>query len=140
MKFSPVWSRAVLVLPLSLLALSGSAHAMRAPVAITPTRVVDGHTIVPPVANEGNAIPFYPITHRRVGVEGWVFINFVVDADGRVTNAEVDSSTSTDFEKPTLDAVRQWSYRPGTRDGVPVAMAVRVPVDFTLEPAGAPRR
>jgi protein TonB len=75
--------------------------------------------------------PVYPAEMRRRRVEGTVYVLFVVDPEGRVVNPKVEKSTHTSFEKPALDAVRQWRFEPGTRNGEKVTARMRVPIRFS---------
>lgn len=66
----------------------------------------------------------------RKKAPGSVQIIFVVDERGRVKNPKVQSSTDPIFEKPALNAVKQWRFEPGKRKGQPVEFKMRVPVTF----------
>jgi protein TonB len=61
---------------------------------------------------------------------GTVYIIFVVDERGRVTNSVVQSSTDPVFEGPALAAVKQWKFEPGLRNGKAVRFRVRQPIIF----------
>lgn len=64
--------------------------------------------------------PTYPSELRKAKVEGSVTITFVVDETGRVEDARVEKSSHPEFEKPGLEAIRKWRFRPGRKDGQPV--------------------
>ncbi|MEJ5259717.1 MAG: energy transducer TonB [Anaerohalosphaeraceae bacterium] len=66
----------------------------------------------------------------RKKTPGTVYIIFVVDEQGRVENPTVQSSTDPIFEKPALNAVKQWKFEPGRRNGQPVKFRMRVPITF----------
>ena len=76
------------------------------------------------------ATPQYPIELRKQKVQGTVNVVFFVDKDGRVTNPQVETSTHPAFERPALEAVRQWRFDPGTRKGEKVSFKMRVPISF----------
>ena len=76
--------------------------------------------------------PAYPFELREKKVEGTVYMLFVVDKDGRVVNPKVEKSTHAAFERPALDAVRQWKFEPAVRGGEKVPSKVRVPIRFAL--------
>lgn len=78
------------------------------------------------------AQPAYPFAMMRAGIEGTVRIRFVCDKDGRVVNPRVVRATRMEFEKPALDAIRQWRFEPGIKSGVRVAVNMELPVSFTL--------
>jgi protein TonB len=75
--------------------------------------------------------PLYPSEMRGKKVEGAVVVVFVVDANGKVTNAKaIESTPSPVFEPPALDAVRKWKFEPGLRAGQRVASRMRVRIVF----------
>ena len=42
-------------------------------------------------------------------------LSFTVDERGRVQNPKVEKSTDPAFDKPALDAIKQWRFEPGSR-------------------------
>ena len=76
------------------------------------------------------ATPHYPVELRKQKVEGTVNVVFFVDKDGRVLNPQVETSSHPAFERPALEAVRQWRFDPGTRKGEKVSFKMRVPISF----------
>ncbi len=66
----------------------------------------------------------------RKKAPGTVYIIFVVDQEGRVENPMVQKSSDPIFEKPALNAVKQWKFEPGKRNGKPVRFRMRVPFTF----------
>lgn len=66
----------------------------------------------------------------RKKAPGTVYIIFVVDQQGRVENPMVQKSSDPVFEKPALNAVKQWKFEPGKRNGKPVRFRMRVPFTF----------
>lgn len=73
-----------------------------------------------------------PILNAQVRrkAPGTVYILFIVDQNGRVENPMVQSSMDPIFEKPALNAVKQWKFEPGKRKGQPVRFRMRVPISF----------
>lgn len=76
--------------------------------------------------------PVYPAALRKAGVEGTVSVVFVLDENGRVQDPRVERSSRTEFEKPALEALRKWRFRPGMKDGQPVRSFMRQPIRFSL--------
>ena len=74
--------------------------------------------------------PRYPQELRAAGRQGTVTLLFTVDTDGRVVDPKVQRSTDPAFEKPALEAVRQWRFEPGTRKGEAVPFRMRIPITF----------
>ena len=75
--------------------------------------------------------PSYPSELRKRTVEGTVQVVFLVDTSGRVVNPKIEKSTNPAFERPALEAVRQWKFEAGTRQGEKVAFKMRVPITFS---------
>jgi periplasmic protein TonB len=74
--------------------------------------------------------PQYPPELRKAKVEGAVTLVFVLDETGRVEDLRVENSSRAEFEKPALDAVRRWKFRPGMKDGEPVRTYMKLPIRF----------
>lgn len=74
------------------------------------------------------AAPVYPAGKRAPEVV--VSVVFVVDRTGKVTNPRVGKSTDPAFEKPAVDAVKQWKFEPAIKAGQRVSCKMRVPIRF----------
>jgi len=66
----------------------------------------------------------------REPAPGTVYVIFIVNQRGRVENPKVQKSTDPVFERPALDAVKQWRFEPGKRNGEAVRFRMRVPITF----------
>ncbi|MDQ7008350.1 MAG: TonB family protein [Acidobacteriota bacterium] len=75
-------------------------------------------------------MPRYPQELRKKGKTGTVFVVFLVDQNGKVKNPKVEKSSDPLFEKPALEAVKQWKFEPGTRNGRAVPFKLRIPIRF----------
>jgi protein TonB len=75
-------------------------------------------------------VPHYPAELRRKNRQGTVYVVFLVDTDGRVIGPKVDKATDPAFERSALEAVSQWKFEPGTRNGEKVQFKMRVPITF----------
>lgn len=65
--------------------------------------------------------PTYPPRAILRNIEGWVLVQFSVAANGRVADVfVVDADPAGVFDEETIEAVRQWRYRPMVKDGRPV--------------------
>ncbi len=76
------------------------------------------------------AAPIYPAEVRSKKLDGVVAVIFVVDAGGKVLNPRVEKSSHPAFEKPAMDAVKQWKFEPGIKAGQRVACKMRVSIRF----------
>jgi periplasmic protein TonB len=78
------------------------------------------------------AAPVYPPELRKSKIEGSVTLVFVLDENGRVNEPRVENSSRPEFEKPALDAIRKWRFRPGMKSGKAVATYIRIPMRFRV--------
>jgi protein TonB len=62
-------------------------------------------------------------------VEGDVQVDAVIDVNGRVTAAKAVSGPVL-LQQAAVDALRQWKYRPATRNGKPLPMHLSVTIRF----------
>lgn len=76
--------------------------------------------------------PVYPAELRRARVEGTVTVVFLLDEEGRVHDPRVESASHPEFERPSLEAVRRWRFKPGMKDGEPVKTHLRLPLRFRV--------
>lgn len=82
---------------------------------------------------EFNATPVYPEVARENRWEGTVRVRARVNTVGDVDSVALErGSGHAMLDRSALDAVRQWRFIPATRNGVPVASEVVVPVPFRL--------
>lgn len=78
--------------------------------------------------------PLYPAAARQAGIEGAVEMTFVVTVEGRVENVRVvTSQPGSVFVAAAREAVERWRFEPAHRQGKPVAVRVRVPLEFRLD-------
>ncbi|QWP74962.1 TonB family protein [Lysobacter sp. K5869] len=83
------------------------------------------------VALARNPAPRYPATALRRGEGGTVVLRVNVGADGRADEVAVTRrSGSRDLDRAALSAVRDWRFKPATRNGREVASVVQQPVEF----------
>ncbi|HEY9097817.1 MAG TPA: energy transducer TonB [Thiobacillus sp.] len=78
--------------------------------------------------------PVYPPLSRRLGETGKVVLRVELDETGRVSTAQVvTSSGSNRLDAAALAAVRTWRCHPAQRDGQAVRSLATQPFNFTLE-------
>lgn len=65
-------------------------------------------------------------------VAGVVKIQVVLTKEGIPTNPKVLASISKRQDEKAVEAVRQWRFKPATKDEAPVSVRVTVEVDFHL--------
>ena len=81
--------------------------------------------------------PEYPLRAARMGISGWVLLEFTVTSRGSVTDVVVlDSEPPRTFDRVAERAVARFKYRPKIENGQPVERrGVRIVIDF--DPTGA---
>jgi len=77
--------------------------------------------------------PEYPQLARRLGKEGRVLLRLHIDETGRLINLEIVERAGYGFDEAALSAIRASSFKPATKDGIPVPSIVYLPVRFVLE-------
>lgn len=78
--------------------------------------------------------PPYPYTARRRGIQGAVLVRFLVDEKGHVQHLEIMRAKPPGvFEETVLRTVPRWRFRPGRKDGRPVATWVETTIKFELK-------
>ncbi len=76
--------------------------------------------------------PEYTEEARKAKYQGTVVLYAVVDPDGVVRTVRVTRSLGLGLDEKALQAVRQWKFRPGLRNGQPVSVAASIEVTFRL--------
>ena len=79
--------------------------------------------------------PDYTDEAKAAGIRGSVWMKVVVQDDGKVGNVQVTRSLDKEFglDEQAVKAAKQWEFKPGTRDGKPVAVEVTIEMTFTLK-------
>jgi periplasmic protein TonB len=75
----------------------------------------------------------YPADARRKGIEGNVFVRFIIEKDGAITNTEIVKGVSEDLDmeaKRVINAMPNWSA--GEKDGRKVRQMYTLPIQFKL--------
>jgi len=75
----------------------------------------------------------YPEVARRAGIEGRVYVQFVVNERGDVEDPHVVRGIGGGADEEALRAVSQAKFRPGLQRGRPVSVRFTVPVVFRLQ-------
>ncbi len=83
-------------------------------------------------------VPRYPEELRQAGVGGFVLLDFVIDANGRVDSSSITvlESTNGAFVAPATDVIQRSIYQPGELDGKPVSVQVQQRIGFSIARPG----
>lgn len=105
--------------------------------AVAPLRTFADDTVYTQVDEKPVPVktppPRYPDALRRDGVAGMCAVSIVIDESGAVIKSSVAKSTNPEFEKPALEAVERWKFKPAKKDGNAVKVKVTVPLRFSVE-------
>lgn len=77
--------------------------------------------------------PKYPDDYRRAGVGGVVVIEAAVSETGTVEQVGVIKSVAPGLDMAAAAAVREWKFKPATRDGKPVPVLFNLTINFKLK-------
>jgi TonB family protein len=76
--------------------------------------------------------PEYSEEARKAKYQGTAVLNVEVNAAGQVTNVHVFRSLGLGLDQKAIEAVRQWRFRPGMKNGRPVTTQAQLEVNFRL--------
>jgi len=76
--------------------------------------------------------PEYSEEARKAKYQGTVLLAIEVSPDGRATNIRVVRSLGLGLDEKAMEAVKQWKFKPGYRNGQPVTVAATIEVNFRL--------
>jgi TonB family protein len=94
---------------------------------------------IPLVYRVGNGIKPPQIIHQadpeyskwsHGGSQGTCVLELIVDDEGVPRNLRVVKAIGDGLDEKAVEAVRQWRFRPATKDGKPVAVLINVEVTF----------
>ncbi len=76
--------------------------------------------------------PEYSEEARKAKFQGTVVISIVIDEQGVPRDLRVKTPAGLGLDAKAIEAVRQWRFKPGQRDGRAVAVQADVIVTFRL--------
>jgi protein TonB len=98
-----------------------------------PTIYVPGNGVsLPQVVKQVKAE--YTEEAKQNRIEGKVGLDVVVLADGTIGDVKVAQSLDTVYglDANAVKAMKQWRFKPGMKDGKPVAVRVAVDIGYSL--------
>jgi protein TonB len=76
----------------------------------------------------------YPDEAKKNGIQGKVFVSFVVDEQGKVTNAKIERGVNPALDAESLRVVNGLkTWKPGTEKGKAVKVAYTIPINYALD-------
>ena len=77
--------------------------------------------------------PPYPYKARRMGIEGYVDVRFLVDKNGLPHKLSIlEAKPEGEFEDTVKKTVPHWKFKPGQKNGRPVDTWVKTRILFQL--------
>ena len=80
--------------------------------------------------------PSYPPGAVAAGLSGAIMLEAVVETDGTVGDVRVLKPLEPSLDGAAVAAMKRWRFKPGTKEGKPVRVAVEVEMTFTLRSDG----
>ncbi len=76
----------------------------------------------------------YPADAKKAGVQGTVYVTFVVQASGEISNVKVLRGIGSGCDEAAMDAVKAMpDWKPGKQKGQPVSVQYNIPIKFLLD-------
>ena len=105
---------------------AGDSNASKPPSQLSvPAAVMQGNLL-------NRVIPVYPAAAKKARIQGTVVLSAVISRNGNVANLQVLSGPD-ELQQSSLDAVRQWTYKPYLLNGDPVEVKTTVNVVYSLQ-------
>lgn len=77
----------------------------------------------------------YPAAARENGIEGKVYVRFVIDTTGKAIAPEIIRGVSPELDAEALRLIREMpAWKPGMQRGKPVRVSFTLPINFRLTP------
>lgn len=77
----------------------------------------------------------YPRSAMRMGIEGKVFIQFVVEKDGTLSDVKAVKGISEECDLEAIRVIKSYpKWNPGKQRGIPVRVRMILPIYFKLNP------
>ena len=102
-----------------------------APTPTAPGVFRIGRGVSPPVAVY-KVEPEYSKQARKAKFQGTVVLSIVIDETGQPTNIKIVRPLGLGLDEKAIEAVKQWRFTPGMKDGKAVAVLATVEVNFKL--------
>lgn len=70
---------------------------------------------------------------KRIGIEGKVIVEAIVDEKGNVMDAKVVKGLGFGLDEEALQAIQNTQFSPGLQRGKPVRVKINIPIKFVLK-------
>ncbi|HXB68538.1 MAG TPA: TonB family protein [Candidatus Acidoferrales bacterium] len=76
--------------------------------------------------------PGYTEEARAAKIAGTVLLQIVIEPNGLATDFQLLKGVGFGLDEKAVEAISQWQFQPGTKNGVPVPVQAQVEVNFRL--------
>jgi len=76
--------------------------------------------------------PSYSPEARAVKAQGTVVVSVMIGTNGKAADVQLRKGVGYGLDEQALDAITQWTFQPGTRDGMAVPVQASIEVNFRL--------
>jgi TonB family protein len=77
--------------------------------------------------------PSYSVEARAAKVQGTVVLSVVIGTDGAASDVQLRKGVGYGLDEQALNAITQWTFKPGMRDGMAVPVQATIEVNFRLQ-------
>ena len=77
--------------------------------------------------------PQYSDEGRMAKLEGTPIVSLVVNENGQAQDIRITRAVGLGLDEKAVQAISQWKFNPGMKDGMPVAVAATIEVNFHLD-------
>jgi len=105
---------------IACLLINASAHADTTNVELHPDEL-------PSVVKS-----FYPDRKDLDVTKGIIVVSITVDTQGKVEEVEILKSSDPSLEAPIIEAVGQWRFKPGIKNGLACVSKFKLPIRIDL--------
>jgi len=111
------------------------------PLAVQPPQTLDVAEVMPEFEGGTKAMyKFlqkhlrYPRADQRIGLQGTVFVRFIIDITGTVTGVEVIRGVGGSLDKEAMRVIALMpKWKPGSQHGTPVNIRMILPIKFAMD-------
>jgi TonB family protein len=136
-QFAVVAACAVLGIATCASAVALSVHVHAASESHTSNTSATGPLRVPASTMAANVLirvqPKYPEAAKAAKIQGTIVLEAIISKTGTVENLHIISGPD-ELQPSSLDAVRQWTYKPYLLNGDPVEVTTTIKVIYSLQP------
>ncbi len=125
-------ARLTLATLFALLAITGGAAIVAAPLQTTGEKTYGAADGIQAPKVIFKKSPLYPASAKSAKTQGVVKLGLTISKDGLPYNIHVNEGVDSALDQAAIDAVQQWRWQPGTKDGEPVLVSTEINITFTL--------